>query len=138
MTYLIDTNVVSETRRRRPHRSVLEWLAETAPHERHLSVLTLGELRRGIERRRRTDKRAAQQLETWLDELVAEHRQRIMPITSQIADRWGTLGVRDPVPIIDGLLAATALVHGWTLVTRNIAEVEGTGVRTLNPFTPQR
>jgi toxin FitB len=138
MTYLIDTNVVSETRRRRPDRSVLEWLAETAPHERHLSVLTLGELRRGIERRRRTDKRAAQQLETWLDELVAEHRQRIMPITSQIADRWGTLGVRDPVPIIDGLLAATALVHGWTLVTRNIAEVEGTGVRTLNPFTPQR
>jgi toxin FitB len=138
VTYLIDTNVVSETRRRHPDRSVLDWLAETAPHERHVSVLTLGELRRGIERRRRTDKRAAQQLETWLAELVTEHRQQIMPITSQIADRWGTLAVRDPVPITDGLLAATALVHDWTLVTRNAAAVERTGVRTVNPFTPER
>jgi toxin FitB len=99
--------------------------------------MTLGELRRGIEHRRRTDKLAAQKLETWLAELVTEHRQRIMPVTSQIADRWGTLGVPDSMPIIDGLLAATALVHDWTLVTRNAAAVAPTGVRTLNPFTPE-
>jgi len=138
MTYLLDTNVVSEIHKRRPDRSVLDWLAETSPYERHLSVLTLGELRRWAERRRRRDEVAGAAFERWLGELVVSYSRRIVPITSQIADRWGYLGVPNPVAVVDGLLAATALVHDWTLVTRNTADVEGTGVRTLNPFTPGR
>jgi predicted nucleic acid-binding protein len=138
MTYLLDTDVVSEIHKRRPDRSVLDWLAETSPYERHLSVLTLGELRRWAERRRRRDEVAGAAFERWLGELVVSYGRRIVPITSQIADRWGYLGVPSPVAVVDGLLAATALVHDWTLVTRNTADVEGTGVRTLNPFTPGR
>jgi predicted nucleic acid-binding protein len=138
MTYLLDTNVVSEIHKRRPDRSVLDWLVETLPYERHLSVLTLGELRRWVERRRRRDEVAAAALEQWVGELVVSYGRRIVPITSQIADRWGHLGVANPVAVVDGLLAATALVHNWTLVTRNTADVDGTGVRTLNPFTPER
>jgi toxin FitB len=138
MTYLLDTNVVSEIHKRRPDRSVLDWLAETSPYERHLSVLTLGELRRWAERRRHRDEVAGAAFERWLGELVVSYGRRIVPITSQIADRWGYLGVPNPVAVVDGLLAATALVHDWTLVTRNTADVEGTGVRTLNPFTPGR
>jgi toxin FitB len=138
MTYLLDTNVVSEIHKRRPDRSVLDWLADTSPYERHLSVLTLGELRRWAERRRRRDEVAGAAFERWLGELVVSYGRRIVPITSQIADRWGYLGVPNPVAVVDGLLAATALVHDWTLVTRNTADVEGTGVRTLNPFTPGR
>jgi predicted nucleic acid-binding protein len=138
MTYLIDTSVVSEIHKRRPDRSVLDWLTETLPYERHLSVLTLGELRRWVQGRRRSDEVAAVALEQWVGELVVSYGRRIVPITSQIADRWGHLGVPKPVAVVDGLLAATALVHDWTLVTRNTADVERTGVRTLNPFTPKR
>jgi predicted nucleic acid-binding protein len=138
MTYLLDTNVVSEIHKRRPDRSVLDWLAETSPYERHLSVLTLGELRRWAERRRRRDEVAGAAFERWLGELVVSYGRRIVPITSQIADRWGYLVVPNLVAVVDGLLAATALVHDWTLVTRNTADVEGTGVRTLDPFTPGR
>jgi toxin FitB len=140
MTYLLDTNVVSEIHKRRPDRSVLDWLGDTLPYERHLSVLTLGELRRWVEGRRRRDEVAAAALEQWVGELVVSYGRRIVPITSQIADRWGHLhlGVPKPVAVVDGLLAATAIVHDWTLVTRNTADVEPTGVRTLNPFTPER
>ncbi len=106
--------------------------------KRHLSVLTLGELRRWVEARRRRDEVAAAALEQWVGELVVNYGRRIVPITSQIADRWGHLAVPSRVAVIDGLLAATALVHDWTLVTRNTADVAGTGVRTLNPFTPER
>jgi hypothetical protein len=135
VTYLLDTNVVSEIHKRRPDRSVLEWLADTSPHERHVSVLTLGELRRWAERRRRRrDDAAAAAMDHWLGDLVAGYGRRIVPITSEIADCWGRLGVPDPVPPVDGLLAATALVHDWTLVTRYTGDVASTGVRTLNPF----
>ncbi|HZE49353.1 MAG TPA: type II toxin-antitoxin system VapC family toxin [Jatrophihabitantaceae bacterium] len=137
MTYLLDTNVVSQAGRRRPDHSVLEWLAKTSPHERHLSVLTLGELRRWVELRRRTDTVAAVALEQWVGKIVASYGRRIVPVTSEVAQRWGLLGVPDPVPDIDGLLAATALVHDWTVVTRNAADFERTGVRTLNPFQSQ-
>jgi len=137
MTYLLDTNVVSETRKPRPDRSVLDWLADTSAYERHLSVLTLGEIRRWAERRRhRRDEAAAVAMERWLGEIVVSYGRRIVPVTAEVADRWGYLGVPNPVPDIDGLLAATALVHNWTVVTRNPADFHGTGVRTFNPFTP--
>jgi predicted nucleic acid-binding protein len=138
MTYLIDANVVSEIRRRRPDRSVLDWLAGTASAEQHLSVLTVGELRRGAALLRRRDQRAAASLDSWIDATVSEHRDRLVPVTIEVAERWARIGVPDPVPPVDGLLAATALVHDWTLVTRNTADMEPTGVRTFNPFTPGR
>jgi predicted nucleic acid-binding protein len=138
MTYLIDANVVSEIRRRRPDRSVLDWLAETASAEQHLSVLTVGELRRGAALLRRRDQRAAASLDSWIDKTVTEHRDRLVPVTIEVAERWARVGVPDPVPPIDGLLAATALVYDWTVVTRNTADFEGIGVRTLDPFTPER
>lgn len=139
MTYLFDTNVLSEIHRLRPDQSVLGWLADTSPHERHVSVLTLGEVQRWAERRRhRNDEAAAAALEQWLGELVVSYGRRIVPVTAEVADRWGRLGVPDPVPDIDGLLAATALVHGWTVVTRNTADFERTGVRAVNPFSPER
>lgn len=127
MTYLLDANVVSEIHKRRPDRSVLDWLVDTLPYERHLSVRTLGELRRWVEARRRRDDVAAAALEQWVGEVVVSHGRRIVPITSQIADRWGHLAVPSRVGIIDGLLAATALIHDWTLVTRNTADVAGPG-----------
>jgi predicted nucleic acid-binding protein len=139
MTYLLDTNVVSEIHKRRPDRSVLDWLAGTSPHERHLSVLTLGEVRRWAERRRhRRDEAAAVAMERWLGELVVSYGRRVIPVTVEVAERWGLLGVPDPVPDVDGLLAATALVHDWTVVTRNTADFERTGVRTFSPFSPER
>ena len=134
MTYLIDANVLSEIRRRRPDPSVLDWFAETASSEQHLSVMTVGELRRGAALLRRRDQRAAASLDAWIDETVSEHRDRLAPVTIEVAERWARVGVPDPVPPIDGLLAATALVHDWTVVTRNAADFERTGVRTLNPF----
>jgi predicted nucleic acid-binding protein len=139
MTYLLDTNVVSEIHKRRPDRSVLGWLAGTSLHERHLSVLTLGEVRRWAERRRRRrDEVAAAAMERWLGELVVSYGRRIVPVTAEVADRWGYLGVLDPLPEVDGLLAATALVHDWTVVTRNTADFARAGVRTHYPFTPGR
>lgn len=138
MTYLLDTNVVSEIHKRHPDPSVLDWLAGISPYERHLSVLTVGELRRWAERRRRRDEVAGAAFERWLGELVVSYERQIVPVTVDIAQRWGQFGVPNPVLAIDGLIAATALVHGWTVVTRNTADFDGTGVRTLSPFTPGR
>jgi hypothetical protein len=135
--YLLDTDVVSERSRRRPDPSVTAWLRDARREDLHLSVMTLGELRRGIELLRRRDGRAAGRLEDWLAELVAEYEQRIVPITTEIAGRWGQLNSPDRLPEVDGLLAATALVHGWTLVTRNTADVARTGVPRVNPFRPE-
>ena len=135
MTYLLDTNVVSEVRRRRPDPGVVEWLATVASDDLHLSVLTIGELRRGAELLRRRDALAAGALDLWLAGLVAEYGDRVANVDAAVAQRWGQLGVPDPVPTVDGLLAATALARGWTLVTRNTADVDGTGVTVFNPFS---
>lgn len=135
MTYLIDTNVVSELRKReRCHPAVADWFAGVAADEVFLSVLTLGEIRRGIELIRRRDEPSARALTDWLDVLSSDHRERILGIDQAVAEEWGRLNVPDPIPAIDGLLAATARVHDLTLATRNVADVERTGVRLLNPF----
>jgi toxin FitB len=101
-----------------------------------LSVLTIGEIRRGVERIRRRDAKSARALEAWLRRLVAEHSDRILPIDEAVAEEWGRLGVPDPIPVIDGLLAATARVHGLTFATRNQKDVMRTGVPYVNPFAP--
>ena len=135
MTYLIDTNVISEFRKE--HRSdpnVLRWIGATLPEEHHTSVLVIGEIRHGVELMRRRDPRQAEAMERWLAGMVAKYHGRILPIDDRVADAWGRLGIPDPVPDIDGLLAATALVHGLTLVTRDTALLSIGAIRAVNPF----
>src|SRR5256885_1676215 len=109
--YLIDTNVLSELSKRQPHAQVEAWFARVQARQLWLSVLVVGEIRLGIANRARRDARGAASLTAWLDNLVAEHKARILPVTRRIADLWGPLNVPDKLPAIDGLLAATALVH---------------------------
>ena len=135
MGYLIDTNVLSELRKgARIDSNVLRWFESVDVHEIYLSVLVLGEIRRGIELLRRRDAVAAERLEAWLCVVRDEAGDHILPITSEIADYWGRLGIPDPIPVVDGLLAATALHHNLTLVTRNVRDLARTGVTVINPF----
>lgn len=132
MSYLLDTNVISELRKgERADADVVSWFAGLADEEVFLSVLTIGEIRRGIENVRRRDADSAAALDRWLALLSEAHGDRILPIDRAIAEEWGRMNVPDPLPVIDGLLAATARVLGLTLVTRNIADVKGTGVELL-------
>ena len=136
MPYLLDTNVISEIRKRKNcNPGVGAWLASAEPDELFVSVLTLGEIRRGIELRRLTDPVSARHLATWLHGLEANYADRLLPISSAIADRWGRLSPRQPLPVIDGLLAATAIEHGLTVVTRNVDHFVRSGANTLNPFS---
>lgn len=136
MSYLLDTNVLSELRKgERANRGVLSWFAEAEDEELFTSVLVLGELRRGVESLRRRDSVAALSLDQWLARLAEQFSDRVLPVDQDVALRWGRLNVPDPVPTVDGLLAATALVRGLTLVTRNTRDVERTGVFLINPFT---
>jgi toxin FitB len=135
LSYLIDTNVLSELRKGpRCDSRVAAWFADVPPEDVFLSVLAVGEIRRGVERIRRRDARSARVLEAWLRRLVAEHTDRILPIDNAVAEEWGRLNVPDPIPVIDGLMAATARVHGLTLATRNLKDVKGTGAACINPF----
>lgn len=134
MTWLVDTNIISELRKgERAPAGVRAWFDGAAEDELFTSVLVLGELRRGLESIRRRDLPSALALEQWLLRLTDTFGDRILPVDTAIADRWGRLNVPDPIPTVDGLLAATALVHDLTLVTRNTRDVERTGVRLLDP-----
>jgi predicted nucleic acid-binding protein len=134
MAYLLDTCVLSELRKPKAHPGVIAWLAGLQPEEAFLSVLTLGEIRRGIELRRPKDQAAARVLERWLLGLEAHYADRILPITASIADRWGRLSPTQPLPVTDGLIAATALEHRLTVVTRNTEDFTRSGVNLLDPF----
>ena len=136
MSFLLDTNVVSEARKRTANPNVKAWLASVVGPELHLSVLVIGEIRQGIERMRRRDAAQAGVYDSWLSTLLRDYADRIVPVDADVAQEWGRLNVPDPLPVIDGLLAATAKVRGWTLVTRNTADLAGSGVRLLNPFEP--
>lgn len=134
MSYLLDTNVVSETRARR-NAGVMRWLADTPPERRFLSVLTIGEIEAGITRvRGRGDARQAEVLARWLDDVLDAYAGRILPVTVPVARAWGWHDHRRPMPTIDAVIAATALVHELTLVTRNTPDVAHAGVPVLNPF----
>jgi toxin FitB len=138
-SFLLNTNVISELIKLKPDINVLRWIEETDESLLFLSVLTLGEIGRGIARLRPSARRG--RLETWLQiDLRARFETRILPIQDTIADRWGTISALAmakgrPVPVIDGLLAATALEHNLTLVTRNFSDLADTGVAVLNPWS---
>jgi predicted nucleic acid-binding protein len=139
LSYLLDTNVISELRKgNRADANVTAWFADIADENIFLSVLTIGEIRRGIESVRRRDPDSAATLDRWLSSLSDAHGDRFIPIDDVIAGEWGRMNVPDPPPVVDGLLAATARVLGLTLATRNVADVEGTGVELFNPFADQR
>jgi toxin FitB len=138
VSYLLDTNVVSEVRRPRPDPGVLAWFESARADELYLSVLVIGEIRRGIERLAQRDPGRADMFEKWLIDLQELYGQRVVPVTAPIAELWGRLTARDPLPVVDGLMAATALVHGWTFVTRNTADVIRTGARLVDPFEVDR
>jgi predicted nucleic acid-binding protein len=135
VNFLLDTNVVSEIRKKAPNPGVSAWFSSVPADGLFLSVLVIGEIRQGIERLARRDRTQAEIFESWLGHLVDGYRDRIVPITADIAEAWGHLNVPDPMPVVDGLMAATALVRDWTLVTRNINDVASTGARLLDPFT---
>jgi predicted nucleic acid-binding protein len=134
VTWLLDTNIVSELRKgERANPGLRAWFAETDEDSLYTSVLVVGEVRRGIESIRRRDVPSALALEHWLAGLTDGFADRILPVDQAVAEQWGRLNVPDPVPTVDGLLAATALVHGLTLVTRNTRDVDRTGVQVLDP-----
>jgi toxin FitB len=135
--FLLDTNVASEMVRPKPDPGVLQWVATTDESLLYLSVVTLGEIRKGIAFRPDATRRA--QLEGWLRSLVDRFSPRILPVDLAVADRWGHLAGTCKMkgltlPVLDGLLAATALHYDLTLVTRNVKNVQGTGVDTLDPW----
>ncbi|HEY0760985.1 MAG TPA: type II toxin-antitoxin system VapC family toxin [Pyrinomonadaceae bacterium] len=136
--FLLDTNVISELVKPRPEASVTAWIETTDESLLYLSVLTIGEIRRGIATLPQSRRRAT--LEAWLDkELSARFEDRILAIDQQVADRWGLLTAiaRNSgivLPVIDGLLAATALEHNLTLVTRDTGQIPAVGVAVFNPW----
>lgn len=135
MSYLLDTNVLSETRKRVPAPGVAGWIAATPADQLCVSVLTLGEIEHGVARiAARGDQIQASALDRWLRELEAAFAGRIMQVTLEVAREWGSQRPAQPVPVIDALIGATARVHGLTVVTRNAREFERTGVQVLNPF----
>jgi predicted nucleic acid-binding protein len=135
MSFLLDTNVVSELRKgARADRNVAAWFQSINDGELYLSALVLGEIRKGIEHLRRRDVLQATALESWLNRLVVEFADRILPVDRMVADEWGRIAALRSIPPIDALLAATAKVHGMILATRNEADFSMTGVPLLNPF----
>ena len=136
--FLLDTNVVSELIKPKPEPRVAAWVEATEESLFRLSVLTLGEIRKGIDSLPDRSRRSS--LESWLShDLMLRFARRILDVDQGVADRWGQLAARAaaarrPLPVIDGLLAATALHHNLTLVTRNAKDVSGTGVRFINPW----
>jgi toxin FitB len=136
VTYLLDTNVLSETRKRQPAAGLADWIAATPPGLLHVSVLTMGEIGQGITRiRGRGDQDQASALERWLRDLESGFEDRVLTVTLPVAAAWGRQQRGQPLPVIDALIAATARVHGLTVVTRNVKDFELAGVPVLNPFT---
>jgi predicted nucleic acid-binding protein len=136
VTYLLDTNILSETRKHDPAPGVVDWIKSTPPDQLHVSVLTLGEITQGIARvRARGDQMQAAILERWMRGIEKGFAGRALPVTLRVAAEWGRQQSRQPMPVIDALIAATARVNGLTLVTRNVKDFEHAGVPLINPFT---
>lgn len=134
LAYLLDTNVLSETRKKKADTGVIAFLEAGEATSLYISVLTLGELRKGVAKKKREDADAAAQLAGWVDGLELSFADRILGIDAATARLWGDWSSERPRPVVDTLLAATAVLHGLTLVTRNIRDVSGIPVELLNPW----
>jgi predicted nucleic acid-binding protein len=135
MSYLIDTNVLSEIRKGdKAHKKVRSWWKNTQNEEIFISVLVLAEVRRGIEQIRNSQPQKALMLENWLFEIIDRFRDRLLPINLRTADLWGLMGAERTLPLVDSLVAATAVTNNLTLVTRNTKDMQSCGARLLNPF----
>jgi predicted nucleic acid-binding protein len=135
VNYLLDTNVISEIRKgARCNSKVAAWYDSIDDAEIYLSVLVLGEIRKGLERARLGNPAQVRALENWLAAIGTTFAERILPIDQAIADEWGRMSAKRPVSTIDALLAATAKVNDMTLVTRNTVDVADLGAKVLNPF----
>jgi predicted nucleic acid-binding protein len=135
VSFLVDSNVLSELRKReRANARVREWFTSVTDNELFLSVLTIGEIRRGIDSIQRRDQARALALNRWFHALVTQHQDRILVVDREVAEAWGRMNVAATLPVIDSLLAATAQVHGLTVATRNTKDLSRTGVPCLNPF----
>jgi predicted nucleic acid-binding protein len=132
--YLLDTNVLSEVRRPRGDAGVKRWISSVPTEGLYLSVLTLGEVRRGIGLLSRRDPVQADVYEAWLVTVLRDYADRVLPVDAAAAEEWGRMNVPNPVSVVDGLMAATAKVRNMTFVTRNTADVARTGARLLNPL----
>jgi predicted nucleic acid-binding protein len=134
--FLLDTNVLSELRKGgRCDPGVRGWMEDAVAEKLFVSVMVLGEIRHGIERIRIRDQPQARALEKWLRSLTTEFADRILPVDERVADQWGRIGLRQPGPLLDAFLAATALVHDLTVVSRDEDGFRHTGARLLNPFS---
>jgi predicted nucleic acid-binding protein len=136
LRYLLDTNILSETRKRQVDSRVTSFLQNAEPSALYVSVLTLGELRKGVAQKKRSDPSpdAARKIGAWVDGLEFSFADRILGIDAAAARLWGEWSAERPRPVIDTLLAATAVVHGLTLVTRNTDDVRDLKVKLLNPW----
>jgi predicted nucleic acid-binding protein len=134
LQYLLDTNILSETRKKQANERVMSFLSIAEPSALFISVLSLGELRKGVTLKIRSDAEAAKRLGNWVDGLEFSFGDRILGIDAAIARQWGELSAQRSRPVVDTLLAATALVHNLTLVTRNINDVHDLGVKLLDPW----
>ena len=132
--YLLDTNIISETRKLRADDGVITFLSAADATGLFLSVLTLGELRKGVAAKRRDDPVAADALAAWVDGIETTFADRVLPVDAAAARRWGELSAGRSVPVIDTLIAATAISHGLTLVTRNTRDVQSVGVPLFDPW----
>jgi toxin FitB len=132
--YLVDTNVLSEARRGSPEARV--WLRSVDPSTVYLSVITLGEIMKGIALKLRTDAGAVAALTAWLEQLRGDYSDRILPISDRIALEWGRLAAERPRGVADGLIAATALVHAKIIVTRNVEDFSDSRAPVINPWSP--
>lgn len=132
--YLLDTDVISELRRRRRNRNVVAWNSDVSAADLFLSVVTIGEIELGIARQRVRNPSFAKDLANWLEVTLRAYEERILPLTVGIARRWGRLAAQLGNKQLDLAIAATALEHGVTVVTRNVSDFEPTGVTVLDPF----
>jgi predicted nucleic acid-binding protein len=134
LQYLLDTNILSETRKKHANERVMSFLSAAEPSALFISVLSLGELRKGVALKVQSDPDSAKRLGTWVDGLEFGFADRILGVDAAIARQWGELSAQRSRPVVDTLLAATALVHKLTLVTRNISDVHDLGVKLLDPW----
>jgi len=136
MRYLLDTNAVSVLQKEiTPHSAAAAWIRSIRIRDTFLSVITVGEIRRGVETRRRRDQAGALSLEAWARGLELQYERQILPVTVEIAHLWGSFTTTQPLPVADALIAATALHHGLTVVTHNVKDFERAGVAIVDPFS---